>query len=389
MNARRCTIGAIGLVSTALFGCDSPRTTDPASVSRASGSRIASLVVPDSFNLPIPFPTGLTYTIGPGPMGVFYLSTGFGTTGFRETHEIDRSSRTDLGNIPTGGNPRDLSFSYKGSGFNYDVLWFAHEGGYVEERAASSGTLLSSFPLGGGWRGGAIAAWRDTLYVGSQDSSRVMVYLNTGVVVRNFDSGLRLEGMVYDSVANALWAVTEFDSKVYELDVMGNLIKACDSPYHPGPYGLGGIADVGDSLYIAQARNEDPWQGTTIFVIPKNCGPAPLSVNIDIRNGGPGGRIHPNSFGFVQVKLLSSSGFAPSTVIVSSVRFGHSGTEAATTSSHLQDVNGDGVDDLVLWFLVNDTGIVCGDVSATLTGNTNGGQSIKGSASIVTVGCHP
>jgi hypothetical protein len=356
-------------------------------VSRAGGSGIASLVVPDSFNLPIPFPTGLTYTPAAASYGLFYLSTGFGTTGFRETHEIDRSSRTDIGNIPTGGNPRDLSFSYKGSGFNLGVLWFAHEGHYVEERSASSGALLSSFPIP--WRGGAIAAWRDTLYVGTQDSTPVLVYTNTGTIIRGFDSGLRLEGMVYDSVANALWAVTQFDSKVYEIDVMGNLIKACDSPYHPGPYGLGGIADVGDSLYIAQAQNEDPFQGTTIFVIPKKCAPAPLSVNIDIRNGGPGGRIHPGGYGFLKVDVLSSGSFAPSTVNVASVRFGHNGTEASPTSSYLSDRNGDGVDDLNLWFLVNDTGIVCGDVSATLTGNTNGGQSIKGSASIVTVGCHP
>jgi hypothetical protein len=385
MNARRCIIALVSAAT--LLGCDSARTSDPVSVSRADGSKMASLVVPDSFNLPIPFPTGLTFNPAVAPYGLLYLSTGFGTTGYRETHEIDRSSRTDIGNIPTGGNPRDLSFSYKGSGFNYDVLWFAQEGGYVEERAASSGALLSSFPLGAGWRGGAIAAWRDTLYVGSQDNSPVMVYLNTGVAVRTFDPGLRLEGMVYDSVANALWAVTMFDSKVYEIDVQGNIIQACDSPYHPGPYGLGGIADVGDSLYIAQARNEDPWQGVTIFVIPKNCG-APVNVSLEIRGGQSGGHIHPNA-GMVKVDVLSSNGFAPSSVNVASVRFGHSGNEAAPTSSFLQDRNGDGVDDLVLSFNVGDTGIVCGDVSATLTGKTNGGQSIKGSAAIITVGCKP
>ena len=43
--------------------------------------------------------------------------------------------------------------------------------------------------------------------------------------------------------------------------------------------------------------------------------------------------------------------------------------------------------DIVLHFGTQETGIQCGDTSATLTGNTVSGQAIEGSGSINTVGC--
>jgi len=42
---------------------------------------------------------------------------------------------------------------------------------------------------------------------------------------------------------------------------------------------------------------------------------------------------------------------------------------------------------MILHFNTQDTGIVCGDTSASLTGETVSGQEIEGSDSIKTVGC--
>jgi len=43
--------------------------------------------------------------------------------------------------------------------------------------------------------------------------------------------------------------------------------------------------------------------------------------------------------------------------------------------------------DLILHFNTQSTGIVCGNTSASLTGETLGGQMIEGTDSIRTVGC--
>jgi hypothetical protein len=55
--------------------------------------------------------------------------------------------------------------------------------------------------------------------------------------------------------------------------------------------------------------------------------------------------------------------------------------------SALEDVDGDGDTDMILHFKTQDTSIVCGDTSASLTGETFGGQAIEGSDSIKAVGC--
>ena len=50
-------------------------------------------------------------------------------------------------------------------------------------------------------------------------------------------------------------------------------------------------------------------------------------------------------------------------------------------------MDGDGDIDLILQFNTQNTGIVCGETSASLTGETFSGQAIEGSDSIRTVPC--
>lgn len=71
------------------------------------------------------------------------------------------------------------------------------------------------------------------------------------------------------------------------------------------------------------------------------------------------------------------------------VRFGRTGTETASLKHSLEDVNQDGLRDLLCHFELQETGLLCGDTSAILTAYTTDGVPIKGSDSVSVVRCAP
>jgi hypothetical protein len=87
------------------------------------------------------------------------------------------------------------------------------------------------------------------------------------------------------------------------------------------------------------------------------------------------------------VAILTTKTFDATTVDPASVKFGPKGATEAHGQGHTEDVNGDGQLDLVPHFRTQQTGINCGDTSASLTGKTFDGQAIEGTDSIKTVGC--
>ena len=97
--------------------------------------------------------------------------------------------------------------------------------------------------------------------------------------------------------------------------------------------------------------------------------------------------LNPRSKGLTPVAILTTCTFDATTIDPATVRFGRTGTEADSVRSAFKDVNGDGKIDLILHFETRETGIKCGDTSASLTGQTLGGQAIQGSDSIRTEGC--
>lgn len=112
-----------------------------------------------------------------------------------------------------------------------------------------------------------------------------------------------------------------------------------------------------------------------------------ILVDIDIKPGSDPNSISLKSKGVILVAILTTDDFDASDVDPATVLFGPTGTEAAPVHFAFEDVDGDGDIDMILHFNTQDTGIQCGDTSASLTGQTFGGLAIEGSDSINTVGC--
>lgn len=112
-----------------------------------------------------------------------------------------------------------------------------------------------------------------------------------------------------------------------------------------------------------------------------------ILVDVDIKPGRFPNSLNPASKGVLDVAVLTTHTFDATAVNPITVRFGRSGTEAAPVRFALEDVDRDGDMDLILHFRTQDTGIQCGDTSASITAQTLGGQTIEGFDSVRIAGC--
>ena len=112
-----------------------------------------------------------------------------------------------------------------------------------------------------------------------------------------------------------------------------------------------------------------------------------LSVDIDIKPANDSNRINLNSKGVIPVAILTTENFDATTVDPLSVTFGPSEAFATNGKYNIKDVDGDGDLDLVLSFCVQETGILCGNKTALLRGETFSGQAIRGFDFIDTAKC--
>lgn len=93
------------------------------------------------------------------------------------------------------------------------------------------------------------------------------------------------------------------------------------------------------------------------------------------------------SRGVIPVALLTTPAFSAAAAQLSTLRFGAHGTEASPVHNQLDDVDGDGDQDLLLHFRTEQTKIGCGATTALLTGKAVDGRTLRGADAITTVGC--
>lgn len=110
-------------------------------------------------------------------------------------------------------------------------------------------------------------------------------------------------------------------------------------------------------------------------------------VDIDIKPGSDANTINPRSQGVVPVAVLGSVNFDATQVDFATVTFGPDGA-APAHDGHVEDVNDDGMMDMMFHFRTQETGIVCGDTEATLTGETFDETQFTETDTIQTVGCN-
>lgn len=147
--------------------------------------------------------------------------------------------------------------------------------------------------------------------------------------------------------------------------------------YSPGPFVFDDFSLLNRPLSAVEV-SEIVNMGKPLFI---------ARISIDIKPGKLPNSINPRNKGKIAVAILTTEELDAATVDAKTVLFGANGNEAYPVQSAIEDVDGDGKRDMMLHFNTQDTGIVCGDSKAYLTGETFNGQAIEGYDSIVTVGC--
>lgn len=145
------------------------------------------------------------------------------------------------------------------------------------------------------------------------------------------------------------------------------------------------VATPGDFTVLGQVRNNgdsgvDSYIGIDGLEFEKGI----IEVTLDVKPGSSTNPINTKSTGVVPVAILGSSDFDVNDVVVGSLRFGPGGATEAHDKGHYEDVNEDGITDLVLHFDTQACGFTAGDTSAEITGEVSDGTPLVGS-DVVTV----
>ena len=106
-------------------------------------------------------------------------------------------------------------------------------------------------------------------------------------------------------------------------------------------------------------------------------------MQIDIKPGSFPNSINPSSKGVIPVAILSTQSFnAPAKVDRLSLTFGRNGNEKSLTRAVLQDVNNDGLPDVLCFFDTQKAQFQPGDVQGVLKGMMTDSVPIRGSDSV-------
>jgi ELWxxDGT repeat protein len=154
-----------------------------------------------------------------------------------------------------------------------------------------------------------------------------------------------------------------------------NTCRVTDIVPGAGSTPMGRFTIVGDRLLFAAndgLSGEEPWQMMLEDLA--------RVVRIDVRPGGGKNPVNRKSHGSIPVAILSEGDFlAPLEIDLASITFGHTGFEDSLLRAGAEDVDGDGLIDLVCHFSTQAAGFQTGDTEAIMRGHALGGAILRGS----------
>jgi len=106
-------------------------------------------------------------------------------------------------------------------------------------------------------------------------------------------------------------------------------------------------------------------------------------IAIDIKPKDDENNIRLKSKSIISVAIFSSPIFDATSIDITTIKFGPNNASVFKNRFKINDINGDGLNDLVVKFKTNELGIVEDTKELVLSGDTIDGFSVKGSQSII------
>jgi YVTN family beta-propeller protein len=344
-----------------------------------------------------------------------YVTNAANRTGVYSISVIDIPSNMVIATIPLSAAPHGIAVDPDGT-----KVYVATDLGLAIINSATNSVIGSPISVGAPAYGVAVHPTTTCVYVTSQSNSALSVIDATAetVVGSPITLGVHPRGVAVHPSGSHVYVANGDDNTVSVVDTATN--TESERVSMPGPNMTRGVAvhPTGTDVYVIlesdvvsvldTATNHvignpilaGPGSSNTIgrFIGPEEDQPAArtqchvIIVNIDIKPGSDLNCFNKNSSGVIPVAILGSAEFHATEIDPGTVTLAGLAVKVVGKSNkflaHIEDVNHDGFDDLVVQIEDTDGRFTAGTTTATLTGKlyaTFGSTPIEGTDSICIV----